>query len=638
MSMKTLKSLSALILALTFILPCFAACNQSGRTEDTAPEKTEEIPSSDTEITTVERDETTTDGATASDATLEPGVTTVPEATTSPEATTAPESTTSPEATSAPEVTTAETPVVTEPPHTHSYSSAWSKSATQHWHECSCGALSDIASHNFSDWTITKAATETAAGEKYRTCSVCGYRETAVIPELNHTHSFASTWAYDETGHWHPCVCGEKFGTTNHTYGEWEVVIEATCVAVGSIKRTCSVCGFVETARVEKTAHTVVSDPAISPTCTVTGKTEGSHCSYCGAIVVKQNPIPATGHNFSTAWSSDGVNHWHECHCGEKKDITAHSAVVDSSVKESCTASGLTAGSHCSVCGAVIVAQQIIPAPGHSFGEWEITKEATEEEEGLQKHTCTVCGLTETEVIPKLVPDPRAKDITSSVKVSTVIEMYNGKLPVVRSDAQFIPAADYINSADEEGWKDPGTGTRSINIDGVPGWEKYFNDDFLYGIDDGFASFDYPCIWTGIHGPLKYSFTIETDGVYEFVIVGAAQIKDNQVDNDEKDRGFCISVDGGKKQQVNLSDTLAVYRNYTYTYTMSEEVAAQINTQNGINSLDYQMAYTYNIFVDLTKGEHIFEFWHLEYSGDFDHSDYSNSRINYAGVYVELAQ
>lgn len=606
--MKFQKTLFAHILALAIILPCFAACNQSGPAEDVASEKTEEITSFDTGITSADSDETAPDGTTAQDAT------------------------------SVPDISTAGTPAVTEPDHTHSYSSAWSESETQHWHECSCGAISDIALHTFGDWTVTRAATETATGEKYRICSVCGYRETAVIPELNHTHKFASTWAFDETGHWHPCACGEKFGTAKHTYGEWTVVVEATCVTVGSIERACSVCGFIENATVDKTDHTVVSDPAVPPTCTLAGKTEGSHCSYCGAVFVQQNAIPATGHSFSTVWSFDGVSHWHECHCGERKDITAHTAVADVAVKESCTVSGLTAGSHCSVCGAVIVAQQVIPAPGHSFGDWEVTKEATEDEEGLQKHTCTVCGLTETEVVPKLVPDPRAKDITSSAKVSTVIEMYNAKLPVIRSDAQFIPANDYINSPYEEGWKDPGTGTRSINIDGVPGWERYFNDNFLYEIDNGLAQFDYPCIWTNIQGPLKYSFTVEKDGVYEFVIVGAGQIRDDYVDNDSKDRGFCISVDGGKKQQVNLSDTLAAFRNYTYTYTMSEEVASQINTPNGINSRNLQMTYTYNIFVNLTKGEHVFEFWQLEYSGDINLSGVNTSRINYAGVYVELAE
>lgn len=41
--------------------------------------------------------------------------------------------------------------------------------------------------------------------------------------------------------------------------------------------------------------HTLVTDPAIAPTCTTPGKTEGSHCSVCGEIIKAQENIPAIG-------------------------------------------------------------------------------------------------------------------------------------------------------------------------------------------------------------------------------------------------------------------------------------------------------------------------------------------------------
>ena len=43
--------------------------------------------------------------------------------------------------------------------------------------------------------------------------------------------------------------------------------------------------------------HIVVVDQAISATCETPGLTEGSHCSECGEIFVKQNVIPALGHD-----------------------------------------------------------------------------------------------------------------------------------------------------------------------------------------------------------------------------------------------------------------------------------------------------------------------------------------------------
>lgn len=66
--------------------------------------------------------------------------------------------------------------------------------------------------------------------------------------------------------------------------------------------------------------HTVVTDPAVSPTCTQTGLTEGSHCSVCGEVITAQSVIPATGHSYS-----DGV-----CTvCGEEDPNYKHDTDSD---------------------------------------------------------------------------------------------------------------------------------------------------------------------------------------------------------------------------------------------------------------------------------------------------------------------
>ena len=63
---------------------------------------------------------------------------------------------------------------------------------------------------------------------------------------------------------------------------------------------------------------------------------------------------------------------------------TGHTEVKDKAVKATCTKSGLTEGSHCSVCNTVLTAQQTIPATGHTI----VTDKAVEA-------TCTKTGLTE---------------------------------------------------------------------------------------------------------------------------------------------------------------------------------------------------------------------------------------------------
>ena len=58
--------------------------------------------------------------------------------------------------------------------------------------------------------------------------------------------------------------------------------------------------------------YTIVTDEAVAPTCTETGRTEGSHCSVCDAAIVAQETIAIdpTAHSWGDEWvdSGDGVN------------------------------------------------------------------------------------------------------------------------------------------------------------------------------------------------------------------------------------------------------------------------------------------------------------------------------------------
>jgi hypothetical protein len=58
--------------------------------------------------------------------------------------------------------------------------------------------------------------------------------------------------------------------------------------------------------------------------------------------------------------------------------------VVDAAKDATCTETGLTEGKHCSVCNAVLLAQETIPAKGH-----------TEVVDAAKDATCTETGLTE---------------------------------------------------------------------------------------------------------------------------------------------------------------------------------------------------------------------------------------------------
>ena len=145
---------------------------------------------------------------------------------------------------------------------------------------------------------------------------------------------------------------------------------------------------------------------------------------------------PSHTHSYGTEWKYDDTNHWHECACGDKADLAAHSAgewIVDTVATE--TADGAK-HKECTVCKKVLETAPI-PATGsthtHSYGtdwkydgtnhwhecacgdkadtaahsfQWVIDKAATKEATGIKHEECTVCGAKRSEntVIDKL-PD-----------------------------------------------------------------------------------------------------------------------------------------------------------------------------------------------------------------------------------------
>ena len=85
---------------------------------------------------------------------------------------------------------------------------------------------------------------------------------------------------------------------------------------------------------------------------------------------------------------------------------TGHTRVIDPAVPATCTTPGKTVGAHCSTCGAIILAQEEIPAAGnHTEVVDEPYKAATCKEAGHEKKShCSVCDavLSDGKEIPKL--------------------------------------------------------------------------------------------------------------------------------------------------------------------------------------------------------------------------------------------
>ena len=125
-------------------------------------------------------------------------------------------------------------------------------------------------------------------------------------------------------------------------------------------------------------------------------------------------------HKYGTEWKYDETNHWHECECGNKADITAHTfkQIID---KEATATEKGSKHEECTVCGYKKAAVDIpkIDSHNHNYGtewkydstnhwhecedgekaditahnfKWIIDKESTATEKGSKHEECTVCG------------------------------------------------------------------------------------------------------------------------------------------------------------------------------------------------------------------------------------------------------
>ena len=121
-----------------------------------------------------------------------------------------------------------------------------------------------------------------------------------------------------------------------------------------------------------------------------------------------------------------------------------HTEVTDPAVAATCTATGLTEGSHCSVCGAVLTAQEVTPAKGHSYGPWVTIKEPTTDAEGLSHRTCAGCGDVEEKPIAKLEPDTTEPDVTEPEETEPIETE-----PAVTEPAETDPTEPSVKEPEE---------------------------------------------------------------------------------------------------------------------------------------------------------------------------------------------
>lgn len=280
--------------------------------------------------------------------------------------------------------------------------------------------------HTWDAGQVTTAPTCETEGEKTYTCTACHKTKTEVIPANGHTEVIdpavePTCQSPGKTEGIHCSVCNKVIkaqteipATDKHSWDK-VTVKEPTCTERGEAKWTCTVCGKIKMVGLNTISHNAVpaDDFNKEATCDKPGWTGRTKCSECGKTISYGTEEPPLGH----AWddgkvtkeptcAEEGIKTYTcaTCHQTKTEPVAKkpHTEVKDEAVAPTCQTEGKTEGSHCSVCGEVIKAQEIIPKLAHNWDAGKTTKEPTCNTNGIKTYTCVSCHTTKTESIAKL--------------------------------------------------------------------------------------------------------------------------------------------------------------------------------------------------------------------------------------------
>ena len=158
----------------------------------------------------------------------------------------------------------------------------------------------------------------------------------------------------------------------NHSYGEWKLYNDnETNCEKKLYYRTCPDCSNIEWKEGKYTDHNFTTVTTLA-TCQ-SGGYDTKTCTNCGQVeICNETPVSVSNHSFgdwyiksNATCSTNGLEE-RTCVCGksETKTIpaigTEHVPVTDVAVEPTYTSTGLTEGSHCSVCNTTLVEQRTI--------------------------------------------------------------------------------------------------------------------------------------------------------------------------------------------------------------------------------------------------------------------------------------
>ena len=124
----------------------------------------------------------------------------------------------------------------------------------------------------------------------------------------------------------------KQFTCGKHEYGDFEILKNPTCTEKGQKGKICKKCGKItEKTDIDAAGHTPVTDPAVAPTETTDGLTEGSHCGVCGAVLQAQEVIPMLDPTIDT-WFSRSATTEADAKAAGFDSVDAANAALDAAL------------------------------------------------------------------------------------------------------------------------------------------------------------------------------------------------------------------------------------------------------------------------------------------------------------------
>ena len=218
------------------------------------------------------------------------------------------------------------------PAHVHNWSTAWTTNETHHWHEC-LNAGCDITENEHKDGY----GVHIFDNDQDEYCNTCNHYREVTTP--SHEHNWATAWTTDETHHWHECLnadCpivnnSQKDGYGVHDYDDEHDEYCNTC----NHHRDVTPPHVHDWATAWTTTETHHWHECLNAGCPIINNSQkdgyGIHIydndqdEYCNTCNHHRDVAPPPHvHNWSTDWSTDDSNHWHEC-LNADCDITENS-------------------------------------------------------------------------------------------------------------------------------------------------------------------------------------------------------------------------------------------------------------------------------------------------------------------------